>query len=114
MAPERVLLRFWDRVEVGDPNDCWPWKLSVGSHGYGQVGWHDKDRGRSVMTLAHRLAWFLAYGPIPEGFTVDHTCYVRRCCNPAHMRLLSRSEHGHIDGTRGTQKGVKSMKKASS
>lgn len=91
--PNRVLDRVWASVEIGDWFDCWPWQKSTGSHGYGQIGWHDRDLGRSVMTTAHRVAWVAVNGPIPDELQVDHTCYNRPCCNPLHLRLLTLVEN---------------------
>lgn len=79
--------RFWANVERG-PNDvCWPWKKSVGSHGYGQT-WDG-----TTVRLAHRVAWELEFDRIPPGLTVDHRCFVKRCCNPGHLQLLSNAEN---------------------
>ena len=95
--PDRVLGRFWDRVDVGTPGECWPWLLSTGSHGYGQVGWWNKDR-RNVMVLAHRLAYVIGKGEIPGEMTVDHVCRNRICCNPAHLRLLTNVDNARLNG----------------
>lgn len=89
--PERVRKRFWSRVAVLSEAECWPWRLSLGSHGYGQVGWWDGDH--SVMVLAHRVAWELTVGSIPDELTIDHVCRNRRCCNPSQLRLLTLSEN---------------------
>jgi hypothetical protein len=86
---DRVTSRW---VEV---DECWISTYSRGSHGYAQVGW--QDGARVVVTGAHRVAWTAANGvPIPDGMTVDHTCFVRACVNPAHLRLLSRSENSGL------------------
>ncbi len=53
-VPERVKERFWSRVAVGEPDACWPWLMSIGSHGYGQIGWGGNNSGRGLV-LAHRL-----------------------------------------------------------
>ena len=45
------------------------------------------------MRLAHRCAWSLENGPIPDAMTVDHVCGVLRCCNPAHLRLLTNEDN---------------------
>lgn len=113
--PQRVVDRIWERVDVRGPDECWPWKLSIGSHGYGQAGW-SLPGGKNNMTTAMRVAWTAANGPIPDGLTVDHLCRNRPCCNPAHLRLLTNEAnagdtalarrthcvHGHLYDERNT------------
>ncbi len=53
--------------------------------------------GKNV--LAHRVAWMLANGPIPEGLVIDHLCRVRECVNVKHMRLLTRGENVLAEGS---------------
>jgi HNH endonuclease len=96
MYPERVVKRVLTKW-VAD-GECWISTYSVGSHGYAQVGWQ-KDGGVITMTTAHRVAWWGAnQQPIPPGVTVDHTCHVRRCVNPAHLRLLPNSANASDNG----------------
>jgi hypothetical protein len=73
--------RFWTRVKVAGPDECWLWQLKPGSHGYGQF-----CAGGRIL-LAHRVAWEARRGPVPEGFCVLHSCDVRMCCNGAHLFL---------------------------
>jgi hypothetical protein len=80
---------FWANVGRQAPTDCWLWTKSVGSHGYGQAG-----RG----FLAHRVAWALTNGPIPDNLTIDHICRERRCCNPAHLRPMENVENARMNG----------------
>lgn len=87
--------RFWQRVNVGDVDECWDWTLSVGSHGYGQW-WPRKGSGDPFMDrnwTVHRLAYTLAKGEIPSDMTVDHICHNRRCCNPQHLQLLTNLDN---------------------
>lgn len=73
--------RFWAKVDRRGPDECWPW-LAVTNHGgYGMVSVDN------VMRRAHRVAWELVNGPIPEGIKVLHRCDVRACCNPGHLFL---------------------------
>jgi hypothetical protein len=88
--PMPLRYRFWLRVRVRSPNDCWLWTGSVGNKGYGYYGWNDK---RGHWERAHRIAWRLTRSEIPPGLHVDHMCRTRLCCNPRHMQLLTPAEH---------------------
>jgi hypothetical protein len=75
---------FWSWVDRSAGEDaCWPWKGFVAGNGYGS--YHSG--------YAHREAWRLTRGPIPAGLTIDHLCWVRHCCNPGHMQLLTAGEN---------------------
>lgn len=43
--------------------------------------------------LAHRLMYFLTYGPIPEGKVVMHTCDNGLCIDPSHLKLGTQTEN---------------------
>lgn len=88
--PERVIERVMARYHV-DENGCHISDYSVASHGYAQVGWVE-DGGRKL-TLVHRVVWIAAYGPIPDGMTVDHRCRVKPCMRRDHLRLLDNYEN---------------------
>ncbi|MFN8147960.1 MAG: HNH endonuclease signature motif containing protein [Candidatus Nanopelagicales bacterium] len=69
-------------------DECWPWRAFVSPDGYGHF------RLNSRTTTAHRVAYHLTHGiEIPPGFEVDHVCFNRACCNPAHLQLLTTSEN---------------------
>ncbi len=80
--------RFWAKVNVGERGDCWEWAASL-NHGYGQF-WII-EAGRPV--AAHRVAYEMIVGPIPEGLQIDHLCRNRACVNPSHMQPVTRREN---------------------
>lgn len=92
-----------EKVDRGSSTDCWLWTASTDGDGYGRfkIGGHV---GR--MVGAHRVAYELLVGPIPEGLDIDHTCHNadescaggrscvhRRCVNPEHLEPVTRSEN---------------------
>jgi hypothetical protein len=70
-------------------NDCLIWQGAVQSSGYGSVT--AGKRGKSM--LVHRKVWELVNGPIPDGLTIDHLCFVKLCINVEHMEVVTRSEN---------------------
>ncbi len=65
---------------------CHIWQVAL-LHGYGIL----RYRGRYHQ--AHRLAWSLKNGPIPDGMILCHRCNVRRCVNPDHLALGTRADN---------------------
>jgi hypothetical protein len=85
---------FWSRVARTDsPTDCREWAKGKNDRGYGVV--HVTDTitgfGRAVALYAHRVAYSLHAGEIPDhGRVIDHLCYNTACCNPAHLELTTQ------------------------
>jgi hypothetical protein len=79
--------RFWSKVERRADDQCWPWQGTVLASGYGQF------RVGLGHARAHRYAYELLVGPIPDGLTIDHLCRNRACVNPAHMEPVTASEN---------------------
>ena len=76
--------RFWDNVSVGKPSECWNWKRSRHSNGYGQVGL--RINGKDRILKAHRVAWEIHNDTLlSPGSRVTHTCDNPLCCNPHHV-----------------------------
>lgn len=69
---------FWARVEKLD-SGCWEWTGARIGKGYGEL------RINGKFHYAHRLAFELANGGIPDGLWVLHDCDNPPCANPAHL-----------------------------
>lgn len=77
--------RFWAKVEqTDDLFSCWLWQGGKYRDGYGACRWLHPVVGRSVMDVAHRVAYFLTHQELPE--CVRHTCDTPACVRPEHLR----------------------------
>src|SRR5262249_23615223 len=78
--------RFWPKVRK--TKTCWLWTDAIDSLGYARFP-HTSAEGKPVVHLAHRLAWELVRGPIPDGANLIHLCGVRHCVNPDHLEVVT-------------------------
>lgn len=78
--------RFWAKVDKSQ--GCWVFTGHRNSRdGYGRIG-----VGARVW-LAHRMAWTLEHGPIPDGLFVLHHCDNPPCVRPDHLFLGNDSDN---------------------
>lgn len=69
-----------ERLSVKVPEaGCWIWVGTAGRYGKFFHEGRPKD--------AHRAAWLVFKGPIPQGMRVCHSCDVPLCVNPDHLFL---------------------------
>lgn len=83
ILPPIEVAKFWSRVDCGPDFQCWPWNGAKNAKGY----------GRCHGTVAHRLAYSLAIGPIPDGQVLRHKCDNPSCCNPKHLVPGTQSQN---------------------
>lgn len=90
MTSVSVESRFWGKVDKTDT--CWLWTAATQDNGYGSF-FIGRVGGRVRLARAHRFAYELAAGPIPDGLVIDHLCRVRNCVNPDHLEAVSNKEN---------------------
>lgn len=102
----RSALRRKMRDKSAKEGSCAIWRGHLSPAGYGRISVNNQRQ------LAHRVAWELTNGPIPQGMTVDHICGRRSCVNPDHLRLATirqncQARHGlyaqNTTGVRGVR-----------
>jgi hypothetical protein len=79
--------RFWVKVDVAEPDECWRWAAGLTSEGYGNFRVGDK------MVVAHRWAYENEIGPIPAELELDHLCRTRSCVNTDHLEAVTQREN---------------------
>lgn len=95
--------RLLSKIDQSGGSDvCWPFTGARTGHGYGNFFMGGKYLG------AHRAAWILMIGSIPQGLEIDHvchnedrgcaggaTCRHRSCANwEHHLRLVTHRDNG--------------------
>lgn len=75
------------QTPLTNESHCVEWTGKFTRDGYGQT-WIGKTNH-----LTHRLAYIEAYGQIPAGKEISHSCHNRKCCNPDHLEALTHAEN---------------------
>jgi hypothetical protein len=86
--------RFLDQVAFEPMSGCWLWVGHINADGYGSI------RVQKVLYQVHRYAYTILVGEVPEGLELDHTCQVRCCVNPAHLKPVTSAENKRLAGVR--------------
>ncbi len=79
--------RFWSKVDASPKlGQCWLYR-DTEPHEYRTIKW------RGGTEVAHRVAYEIVHGPIPEGLVVRHDCDTPACCNPTHLRTGTHADN---------------------
>jgi HNH endonuclease len=83
---EKTIARFWAKVDIREPHECWPWKACRLRFGRGRFALE------GAQAMAHRVAFFIANGRWPRPCAC-HRCDNPPCCNPAHLFEGTRADN---------------------
>lgn len=98
--------RFWSKVAIGLPDECWEWTRSrrnVEGEDYGHFKWTPPGWDHDTVMSAHRVAFYLTNGHLPV--VGCHTCDNPPCCNPAHIYDGTHATNGADKAVRGRGRG---------
>lgn len=88
---------FYKRVGRSE-NGCLEWAGAMHEQGYGMFWYRPTEKrgiGNWKAKKAHRMAWELEHGAIPDGLCVCHTCDNRKCVDVKHLWLGTNTDNTH-------------------
>ena len=66
---------------------CWRWEGPLTGGGYSSL------RLDSGTVVGHRHLYELVWGPIPDGYVIDHLCRRPSCVRPVHLEAVTKGEN---------------------
>jgi len=81
-------MRFWSKVDIRSPDECWEWQASVFGSGYGRF-----RIASYVIASANRVALIIHTGQDHLHLFALHECDNPRCCNPHHLYWGTHSDN---------------------
>ena len=94
--------RYWAKVAPPrEPGGCREWRAARNKKGYGKFIASRSDPTTPRTRYSHRIAWILAYGPIPRGMWVLHHCDNPPCCEATHLFLGTTEDNQRDSSAKG-------------
>lgn len=88
---EAIIGKVMSRVVINPATACWVWQGS--DSGTGRGGGYGRMSLDGQTVAVHLVVFTHFNGFIPGKKQVDHTCRNRRCCNPAHLELVTHKQN---------------------
>jgi len=108
---EKKHIKLFEAKVDKDLVGCWEWQAGLGRGKYGKF-----MAGRETLR-AHRVAYELYKGPIPDGLMVRHMCFNPKCVNPKHLEVGTAKDNaqdtvrsGRQARPRGSKDGMAKLK----
>lgn len=100
--PKPLADRFWAKVDVGKPDECWNWTGAKHPFGYGKI-WTGEG-----FKPSYHVSFLLVGNTIPAGMLLRHKCDNPSCVNPAHLEVGTTKDNiqDKLDRKRGNN-GIK-------
>jgi hypothetical protein len=97
---DKDITRFWAKVDRQTDDECWLWTAGMFKQGYGQF-WIN-----NTQIYASRMAYCIvnSLDPFELKDWILHSCDVRRCCNPKHLRRGTAKENAEDRESRNRRK----------
>jgi hypothetical protein len=80
-----LIERFSKKFTIGE--GCWNWITESDYEGYPKF-----NLGEGKKLDAHKVSYQIFKGDIPDSMRVMHLCSNKKCMNPSHLQLATRSE----------------------
>lgn len=80
LTEQKKVRHLLNNVSIQE-NGCWICNLAPNAKGYANI-----SLGRARKERAHRFIYETLFGKLTPNLVVMHTCDIRNCINPAHLK----------------------------